>query len=98
MCVCVCVCVCVYTEGLRLMLGVILYHSSTLYIEVGSLNKTQSSLIWLVLLASFVTLVIPYLCLLRVDLQVDYLTHPICTWVLGPQTPIHTLAQQALSS
>lgn len=41
----ICACVCV---GLRLMTGINIIHSSTLFIEAGSLSQTQSLLIWLV--------------------------------------------------
>lgn len=39
----ICARVCV---GLRLMSGINIIHSSTLFIEAGSLSQTQSSLIW----------------------------------------------------
>lgn len=45
----VCVCVCVSP---RLILGTILDCSFTLFLEIGVLNQTQSSLIWLLLLTS----------------------------------------------
>lgn len=43
----ICARVCV---GLRLMSGINIIHSSTLFIEAGSLSQTQSLLIWLVVL------------------------------------------------
>ena len=54
-------CACEY-GGLRLMVGVILGHSFTLFFEAGSYNQTQSSLIWLLLPLAL-------LCLVRLDIN-----------------------------
>lgn len=46
---CVWVHMCVHAcGGLRLISGIILHHSSTLFTQAGHLNQTQSLLIWLV--------------------------------------------------
>lgn len=78
------------------MLGIILYHSSTLYIEVGSLNQTQ--LINILNLASQLCGSGDALPLSSEGGLTSGLSHhPTFTWVLGPQTPICTLAQPSLS-
>lgn len=45
----VCVCAC---GGVRMICGVVLDGSSTLFIGTGSFNQTQNSPIWLVFLAN----------------------------------------------
>lgn len=63
------------------MPGVFLDHSSTLLIETGSLSQTQSSLKWLLSLASL--LQGSKLCFVRLKLQMDHQAHPTFTWVPG---------------
>lgn len=70
------------------MSEIITDHSSTLFMEAGSLRQTQSSQVRLILLASWLWRTAPHpgFYLLRLELQAGCHAHPpsMCMGFLGP--------------
>ena len=93
---CLCMDKHMFCGGPRLMLGIILNCFSTVFIEVEAQRKSQSSLIWLVLLIRFLWASCFHLP--RMKLQVRPTVHSACTSVLEIQNLVPVLTYKTITT